>query len=85
MTQNFAIDLSGANFEFISMNRVKLQLFQVRVQNDGKNHRFHMQLNDTGTFYITDKQTCPEIFHDLESAFSDAVIKLGEVSVINEY
>jgi hypothetical protein len=31
MTTNFKIDLSGAYFEFITMNRVKLQLFQVYV------------------------------------------------------
>jgi hypothetical protein len=79
MITNFNIELSEGHFEFITMNRVKLQLFQVYVQHDGKKKRFHMQLNDEGIFYITDKQSCPEIYHTLESTFSDAILKLGQV------
>jgi hypothetical protein len=79
MITNFTIDLSGATFEFITMNRVKLQLFQVYVVQGDKKKRFHMQINEAGAFYITDKPACPEIYYDLESTFSDAILKLGEI------
>jgi len=38
-----------------------------------------MQINEAGAFYITDKPACPESYHELESTFSDAILKLGEV------
>jgi len=79
MITNFNIELSEGTFEFITMQRVKLQLFQVYVQHEGKKKRFHMQLNEAGTFYITDKSVCPEIFHKLENTLSDAILKLGEI------
>jgi hypothetical protein len=79
MITNFTIELSGAKFEFINMNRVRLQLFQVYVMHEDRKARFHMQINEAGTFYITDKPVCPAIYHDLESTFSDAILKLGVV------
>jgi hypothetical protein len=79
MITNFNIELSEVHFEFFTMNSVKLQLFQVYVLHDGKKKRFHMQRNEAGVFYITDKQSCPENFHGLESTLSDAILKLGEV------
>ncbi|WP_295676736.1 hypothetical protein [uncultured Mucilaginibacter sp.] len=79
MITNFTIDLSGATFEFFTMNRVNLQLFQVYVLHEGKKQRFHMQFNEAGAFYIANKQVCPEIYHGLESTFSDAILKLGKV------
>lgn len=78
MINNFKIDFEGAEFEFFTMNAVKLQLFQVYVLHDGKKKRFHMQLNNEGAFYITDKNSCPEIYHTLEKTLSDAILKLGE-------
>jgi len=79
MITNFTIELSEGTFEFITMNRVKLQLYQVYVQHEGKKKRFHMQLNEGGTFYVTDKPVCPAIYHPLESTLSDAILKLGKV------
>ena len=79
MITNFNIELNDAQFEFNTMNRVKLQLFQVYVLHEGKKKRFYMQLNEEGTFYITDKPSCPQIHHDLESTLSDAILKLGQV------
>ena len=79
MITNFDIELSEGHFEFITMNRAKLQLFQVYVAHEGKKKRFHMQLNETGTFYITDKQSCQECYHQLESTLSDAILKLGQI------
>jgi hypothetical protein len=78
MINNFKIDFEGAEFEFLTMNAIKLQLFQVYVQHEGKRTRFHMQVNDEGVFYITDKNSCPEIYHPLEKTLSDAILKLGE-------
>jgi hypothetical protein len=77
MTNNFKIDFEGTDFEFFSMNRWKLQLYQVYVLYDGKRKRFHMQLNEEGKFYITDKQTCPQIYLHLEDTLGDAILKLG--------
>ncbi|RYG21155.1 MAG: hypothetical protein EOO07_03345 [Chitinophagaceae bacterium] len=72
--QNFTIEADGATFQFITMNRRKIQLFQVYVMYDNRQARFHMQLNEeTGEFYITDKVHCPEIYHKSEKIFSDAV------------
>ncbi|MBB6107702.1 hypothetical protein SAMN05421821_101382 [Mucilaginibacter lappiensis] len=79
MTTNFKIDFDDAEFEFVSMNRVRLQLFQVYVLHEGKKQRFHMQINDQAAFYITDMQVCPEVYRSLENTLSDAILKLGEV------
>jgi hypothetical protein len=78
MINNFKIDFEGAEFEFDTMHTIKLQLFQVYVKHEGKRVRFHMQRDDAGKFYITDKQACPEIYLHLEDTFSDAILKLGE-------
>ena len=79
MITNFNIELSGAHFEFITMNRVKLQLFQVYVMHNGTKKRFHMQLNDAGFFYITDKPACPEPYYQPEGTLNDAILKLGQI------
>jgi len=78
MINNFKIDVEGAEFEFLTMNIAKLQLFQVYIQYEGKKTRFHMQRRNEGNFYITDKQACPEVFLSLESTLSDAILKLGQ-------
>jgi len=78
MINKFKIEFEGAEFEFLPMNSVRLQLFQVYVFHEGKKQRFHMQVNGNGTFYITDKQACPEIYLSLENTLSDAILKLGE-------
>jgi hypothetical protein len=79
MIQNFTIELDGAVFEFITMNRVRLQLYQVYVNHEGKRARFHTQIEEGGGFHIKDKIACPEVYHSLEVAMSDAIKKLGEV------
>jgi hypothetical protein len=72
MITNFNIELSNTSFEFITMNRVWLQLYQVHVLNEGKKARFHMQINDKDHFVIVDKASCPDQFQNLETTFSDA-------------
>jgi hypothetical protein len=77
MITNFNIEFDGAAFEFVTMNRVRLHLYQVYVDHEGKQKRFHMQLNKEGAFSIVDKIACPEVYLPLESTFSDAILKLG--------
>ena len=79
MTKNFTIDLDGADFEFITMNRVRLQLFQVYVNHESKRVRFHMEMEEDGNFHIKDKSACPLTFQSLESTMSDAIKSLGEI------
>lgn len=78
MTQNFNLELDGANFEFITMNRVRLQLYQVYVPFEGKRKRFHMEIENDGNFHIKDPSACPEIYRHLESSMSDAIKNYGE-------
>lgn len=78
MINDFKIDFDNAEFEFKTMNAVHLQLFQVYVMDEGQKRRFHMQANEQGNFYITDKQACPQKFHHLETTFSDAILRLGK-------
>jgi len=60
------------------MNRP--QLYQVYVQHEGKERRFHMQADDQGKFRIMGEQICPPTFTHLESTFIDAIKKLGGVN-----
>ncbi|SDP13353.1 hypothetical protein [Mucilaginibacter sp. OK268] len=79
MTTNFKITFEGTEFEFITMNRVRLQLFQVYVLFERKKVRFHMQVNDNDEqrFYITDRSSCPKIYLPLESQYSEAILQKG--------
>ncbi|MDN5286571.1 MAG: hypothetical protein JWR38_2845 [Mucilaginibacter sp.] len=79
MTTNFRITIKGTEFEFISMNRVKLQAFQIFVLFEQKKVRFHMQVddNDPERFYITDPQSCPDVHLSLEPTFSEAILQKG--------
>jgi hypothetical protein len=79
MTVNFTIELSGVNFEFISMNRVRLQLYQVYTHYEGKRTRFHMEIEADDKFHIKDQAACPDIYLPLETTMSDAILKLGEI------
>jgi len=85
MIVNFTIELDGTDFEFYTMNGLRLQLYQVYVNYEGKKRRFHMEIEDDGNFHIKDKTACPEIYLSLEPTMSDAIKKLGEVktSVLN--
>ncbi|MES2275429.1 MAG: hypothetical protein V4592_05375 [Bacteroidota bacterium] len=78
MTINFEIELDSVKFRFLTMNRVRLQLYQVYVLHEGKERRFHMQAGDDGIFRIMGEDACPKAYLHLESTFSDAIRKLGE-------
>jgi hypothetical protein len=78
--KNFTIEENGNTFIFNSMNRRRLQLFQVYVTYEGDQWRFHMQVDDaTGTFHITDANQCPTQYHKSEKVFSDAIKIYGQV------
>lgn len=81
MTKNFTTTIEGTEFELISMNRVKLQLYQVYALFEQKKVRFHMQVDDNNPerFYITDRQSCPEVYLPLEAKLSEAILKNGHV------
>lgn len=78
MTVNFDIELDGVNFRFLTMNRVRLQLYQIYVRHEGKEKRFHVQADEHGDFKIMGDKVCPPEYVHLESTFSDAIKKLGE-------
>ena len=66
MITNFSKNLNGVKFEFLTMNIVRLQLFQVLVLHENRKIHFHMQRNGEGNFYITNKDKCPEAYLLLE-------------------
>jgi hypothetical protein len=81
--KNFEIEAEGTTFQFVSMNRRRIQLFQVYVMHDNQQARFHMQLNeDTGDFYITDKGQCPEIYLKAEEILGNAIKIYGRLDKI---
>jgi hypothetical protein len=77
MIGNFSKELSGAVFEFHTMNVNRLQLFQVYVDFEGKKHRFHMQRRDKGDFYITDPDKVPGPYRELGPQLNDAILAYG--------
>ena len=78
MNNRFIANVEGIQFEFATMNIRKLQLFQVYVLHEGKRLRFHMQIDSHGKFKITDREYCPTIFHPLEEALSQTILKETE-------
>ena len=71
--RNFKVEAEGAEFEFISMHVREAKAFQVYVVYEGKRQRFHMQRNDEGEFYITNKDHCPAVYHKAEELLSKAI------------
>ena len=81
--KNFSIEEYGNIFKFLSMNRRRIQLFQVYVTHEGQQHRFHMQIDEaTGDFHFTNKSVCPEQYHYAEQRFSHAIKIYGVSDVI---
>jgi hypothetical protein len=81
--KNFTIEEEGHTVRFITMNRRRIQLFQVYSTIEGKEHRFHMQINEqTGDFAITEKFHCPPIFLKHEQRFNEAIKAHGIAEVI---
>lgn len=62
-------------FSFHPVNIRDKQLYQVYTTYDRTELRFHMQVQNSGSFYITDKSKCPEFVINLEAQFSDAIIE----------
>lgn len=72
--KEFIVDGETFPAEFITMNCVTKQLYQVFIPYNGKKVRFHVQLNDKGDFKIVGNNVCPNKFLPLEAEF-DAAIK----------
>lgn len=72
--QDFDLDGEMIPVEFITMNCVEKQLYQLYVPHEGKTIRFHMQRNANGDFKIMGEGVCPAKFLPLEAQF-DAAIK----------
>lgn len=70
----FMIGDAEVQFEFFPMNVRIRELYQVYAIHGDKKLRFHMQINDEGTFRIMDKARIPPTFLALESEFSAAII-----------
>lgn len=71
--KNFKVEAEGAEFEFISMHVREVKLFQVYVTYEGTRRRFHMQRDDAGEFFITNKDHCPVAYHQTEELLSKAI------------
>jgi hypothetical protein len=72
---NFKNELEGVVFDFHTMHVKKLQLFQVYMTYEGRQHRFHMQRQGQADFYMTDPHKVPEPFRHLEKALSEAIFE----------
>lgn len=73
MVKNFLVELAGTQFRFNTLSSKTLQAFQVYHMQDGKQQRFHMQINGNGSFFITDPEHCPKDYVLLEVALSNAI------------
>jgi acid phosphatase class B len=74
MIRNFTVELAGTSFKFNTLSAKELKAFQVYVQQDGRQLRFHMQRGDE-VFYITDRSICPAEYVALEAELSAAIFK----------
>jgi hypothetical protein len=74
MIKNFNAQVGGVEFEFLTQHVIKLHGFQVYVLHGGQKLRFHMQVNEAGNFYITDRNKCPEEYLEFETHLSDAIL-----------
>lgn len=77
MIRKFIKEIAGTEFEFNPMNILKLQLFQVYVNQGDTRHRFHMEVTNEGIFKITDPVNCPAEYLLLEAALSEAILSVG--------
>lgn len=78
MIRKFTKEIEGTEFEFNPMNILKLQLFQVYVNQGETRYRFHMEVNQDGVFKISDHVNCPPELLSLEAALGEAIWSEGE-------
>ncbi|WP_179414262.1 hypothetical protein HDF19_15970 [Mucilaginibacter sp. E4BP6] len=86
MIGNFTAEAGVITFEFFTQHTVNLHGFQVYVLHEQKKIRFHMQVKNSSTFYITYPQACPAALLPLEALLSQAIMSYGNSikGVINE-
>jgi hypothetical protein len=73
MQTKFSEVIAGVQFDFLSMNVKRCELFQVYVDYEGKQRRFHLQSDTGNVFRITDEQHCPPPYRDLVEEFNAAI------------
>jgi len=78
MIRKFTKEIAGTQFEFNPMNILKLQLFQVYVNQGDTRHRFHMEVTHEGIFKIADPVNCPAEYLPLEAALGEAILNERE-------
>jgi len=73
------ISLNGVpmDVEFVTMNCVEKQLYQVYLPYNGNKIRIHVQRNEQGEFKIMGNGVCPPEYLPLEKAFEEAIRNNG--------
>lgn len=72
--KDFSLGGAIVPVEFVTMNCVEKQLYQLYFPHEGKTIRVHMQRNVHGDFKIMGDKVCPPEYLPLEAEF-DAAIK----------
>lgn len=72
--KDFSLDGEVLPVEFVTMNCVEKQLYQLYFPHEGKTIRIHMQRDQNGNFKIMGDKVCPARYLPLEAEF-DAAIK----------
>lgn len=78
MIGNFKVMAAGSEFDFHTVNALRLHLFQVYVIYEGKKVRCHMQRRNDHEFYITDPDKVPGPFKGLQTELSEAIFDYGK-------
>lgn len=72
--KDFTVDGETITIDFITMNSVEKQLYQLYIPYNGSTVRVHVQRDEQGDFRIVGEGVCPAKFLPLEAEF-DAAIK----------
>ncbi|MGO4292123.1 hypothetical protein [Chitinophaga sp. RAB17] len=67
------VDEAEVKFDMHPVNIREKQLYQVYTHYNNTPVRFHMQATDGLNFKITDRNTCPPAYIQLEQQLSDAI------------
>ncbi|MES2278657.1 MAG: hypothetical protein V4592_21685 [Bacteroidota bacterium] len=81
MIKNFTTEVSGKTFRFNTLHATILKVFQVYVMHEGKPYRFHMQLNESGVFHITQPEHCHQEYLVIEKELIACILKSQDAAV----
>ncbi|RZS76576.1 hypothetical protein EV199_2462 [Pseudobacter ginsenosidimutans] len=71
--KDFTVDGETITIDFITMNCVEKQLYQLYIPYNDGTVRVHVQRNENGDFKIMGDNVCPAKFLPLEAAFDEAI------------